>query len=184
MSSAIEQSSTLHLAQQRACLAQFMDDNPETFAVPEGGGTWGDFVACGAVPAGRDRHVVDKALGMLIGMVRTAQNGLTTNASIADVFAQAGLSGELEPDPAALAQGGAEQDPEEHHAFAQAVTLYKQCAEHGLIEGEALPRFIEDAFDNLPGNTPLTRSLIETAKRMVRLDLDLVLALQAAGAKP
>jgi len=184
VSPANEQSSTVHLAQQRACLAHFMDDNPDTFAAPEGGGDWSAFVAQGAVPEGRDRHVVDKALGMLVGMIRTAQNSLGANAGIAEVFAQAGLSGDFEADPAVLAQGGPEQDPEEHAAFAQAVTIYKQCAEHGLIEGEALPRFIEEAFDNLPGTSPLTRSLIEAAKRMVRLDLEFVLAQPGAGAAP
>ncbi|MBV6322457.1 hypothetical protein [Duganella violaceipulchra] len=172
-----------YLARQRACLAQFMDEHPNIFAAPEGGGAWARFVLVGAIPEGRDRHVVDKALGMLVGTIRSAQMSLNQRDSLTQVFARTRLSGmaDFAPDAAALELASADEDPEDLAAYAQAITIYKRCTEAGIIDGNELPRFVEEAFDAMPGTTALARSLIEAANRMVQIDLEHVLVEERHG---
>lgn len=178
MPSVSEIGSKSRLTRQRNCVATFMDDNPAVFAAPEGSNSWVEFVQGGQTAEGRNRHVVDKALSMLVGVIRSAQISLNQGESIGQVFARARLSdiAEFEPDANALALAGVEEEPQELMAYAQSITIYKQCMDAGMITGDELPRFVEEALDRLPGTTPLMRSLIEAAKSIVQIDLDCVLA--------
>ncbi|WP_426162391.1 hypothetical protein ACN9MU_21080 [Pseudoduganella sp. R-32] len=174
MSEAIKLDITPRLAQQRACIARLMDDHPCTFAAPQDGGRWSEFIQHGTVAQGADRHTADKALGMLSSTIRTAQLSLNVQTSLVDMLARAR---ELEiadfpADPAAMAQAGPNADQEEATAYGQAITVYKQCVLEGLMERQDLLRFLAEAFDELPATTPLSRALIETAKMLVMIDLE------------
>jgi hypothetical protein len=174
----ITQSSSLAcLERQRVRVASFMDEHSDVFAAPEHGGTWFDLVQRGKMAEGRDRHVADKALGMLVGVIRSAQVGLDVQGSIAQTFEQSGISDwGVTPDPNVLAQVADDDDPEEQLAYAQAVTLYKQMAQRGELDGTELPQLVDQSFAQLPGTTPLMRALIDTARALVQIDMEYVLA--------
>jgi len=155
-----------------------MDENVATFARPEAAASWVELVEGGQRPQGRDRHVADKALGMLVGVMRTAQLTMGESMSLGRAFERAREAGipEFEPDATALALASPDGNEEDQIAYARSITIYKQCTETGLIQGDELPRAVNEVFDQLPGNTPLMRSMVETARQIAQIDLEYVLA--------
>jgi hypothetical protein len=173
-----ESGASARIQQQRLCVAAFMDDNPQVFSQPVAGESWASRIATGEPISGRDRVVVDRALGMLAGVFRSAQISLGGAPALTDALAAARAKGlpEFAPDAAALEQADVDGLEDETIAYARSITIYKECVRAGIVGGDELPRSVEDAFDRLPGESPFMRSLIETAKRMAQIDLQYLLA--------
>jgi hypothetical protein len=165
------------IARQRLYLAEFMDDNAASFAAPVAADSWVDFAHTGKMAKGPDRQVVDKALGMLVGVMRSAQLSFGPSESIGDVYARAREGGipDFEPDANALAIVASDENEADRKAYAQTVTIYKRFIEEGVLDRDALARSVDKALDDLPGSTPLMRSLIDTARRIALLDVEYTL---------
>jgi hypothetical protein len=165
------------IARQRLYLAEFMDDNAATFAAPVAADSWVGFAHTGQMAKGPDRQVVDKALGMLVGVMRAAQLSFGQSQSIGDAYARAREAGipDYEPDAHALTITSPDENEADREAYAQTVTIYKQFIEEGVLDRDDLARSIDKALDDLPGNTPLMRSLIDTARRIALLDVEYTL---------
>jgi len=166
-------------ARRKRILAEFMDENSATFALPAGGVSWVNAI-CGEVSLGEaDRRVVERAAGMLAGIFRSAQLALDESQSLSELLSPDRVPGieSIEPDARAIVVvGGEGADEASTLAFARSITLCKILTEGGEFHGDQLRQTIDGALDALPGNTPLMRSLIETAKRMAQADLDVILS--------
>ncbi|OWQ93555.1 hypothetical protein CDN99_03580 [Roseateles aquatilis] len=55
--------------------------------------------------------------------------------------------------------------------MARAMTLYKEAIKTGAANGGELNETLEGAFGELPAETPFMRALVDTAKRIVLIDL-------------
>ena len=157
---------------KRQCVASFMDENPDAFAPPSTGTTWQD-AWCHPAPSEADRRTMDKALGMLAGMFRTAQATVSDQEPLSEMLSPQRLPGveTLEPDPGALMVMGGDTD-EGAIAFARSITIYKSLLDAGMVSEEALRLMLNGTLDALPGDSPLMRSLIGTCQRMTQIDLD------------
>ena len=106
--------------------------------------------------------------------IRSAQERTPSELDMQSVLALAkdeGM-GELEADPAMLELSAGDLADEEATTTARAMTLYKEAIKMGLAAGDELYQTIESSFSGLPAETPFMRDLLETAKRVVLIDLD------------
>jgi hypothetical protein len=164
---------------RKRILAEFMDENPATFPSPTGEVSWVGAI-CGNVALGDvDRRVAERALGMLAGIFRSAQLSLDESQTLSELLSPDNIPGieSIEPDAQAIVVvGGEGADEASTLAFARSITLCKMLMEGGLFQSDQLRGMIDGALEALPGNAPLMRSLIETAKRMAQADLDVMLS--------
>jgi|GEM_PF-4569882 len=160
-------------AQKRRCVATLMDRHPETFARPEAAATWIDFAEQRCVPQGRDQLTLDMAIGRLIQVMRAAQEGIPERGDLQELLRMAeeeGVSG-LEPDAAVQTMASPDAPAEEVQLMARAMSLYKNCLANGVAQGDEITNAIDAGFDYVPANSPLMRSLIETAKEITLVDV-------------
>jgi hypothetical protein len=165
-------------ARRKRILAEFVDQNPATFASPLDAVSWATAICGDAVVGEADRRVVERALGMLAGIFRSAQMSLDESQSLSDLLSPEHLPeiDSIEPDSRAMVVvGGEGADEASTLAFGRSITLCKMLMEGGVSQGDQLRQTIDGTLDALPGNTPLMRSLIETARRMAQADLDVML---------
>jgi hypothetical protein len=163
-----------HIKDKRACIAAFMDKHPSIFAAPTNAGSWFAFAEQSAAPDEREERILDQATGRIVQAIRSAQDRTPSDfdvQSALDLAKEEGL-GDLEPDPAVLAIASPDTSPEEVATMARAMSLYKVAVNMGLAEGSELHQTIEASFSALPAETPFMRDLLETAKRIVMIDLD------------
>lgn len=163
--------------EKRACIAAFMDAHPDIFAPPTIAGTWTAFADLGTAPDEHEERILDQATGRIVQAIRSAQDRTPADfdmQSAFDLAKEEGL-GEIEPDPVVLAMASAPSDdgPDEEAAtMARAMSLYKTAVQMGLAEGGELHQTIEASFSALPAETPFMRDLLDTARRIVLIDLD------------
>lgn len=164
---------------RKRILAEFMAENPATFPSPTGEVSWVRAI-CSDVALGEvDRRVVERALGMLAGIFRSAQLSLDESQPLSELLSADRIPGidSIEPDAQAIVVvGGEGADEASTLAFARSITLCKMLMEGGVFHGDQLRQTIDGTLDALPGKTPLMRSLIETARRMAQADLDVMLS--------
>jgi hypothetical protein len=160
--------------QQKLCIAALMDQHPDLFVrtVPER--SWKAFVEAGISPTGQDRRSVDKALGMIGALFRSAQMALGDLPTPGQIFAadKSGLAEQLVPDPLTLEMIGADalEDPESL-ALARSVSLYKKAASAGILDPEQLGLHIDAALDEQPEHTALARDIKVAARRIAALEM-------------
>ncbi|WP_431050709.1 hypothetical protein [Roseateles sp. L2-2] len=163
-----------HVLHKRACIAAFMDKHPTIFAAPTSAGSWTTFAEQSAPPDEREERILDQATGRIVQAIRSAQDRTPSDfdmQSALDLARQEGLA-DLEPDPAVLALASQDASEEEVATMARAMSLYKTAVKMGLAEGGELHQTIESSFSALPAETPFMQDLLDTAKRIVMIDLD------------
>ncbi|RZI61117.1 MAG: hypothetical protein EOP37_08975 [Rubrivivax sp.] len=163
-----------HIQEKRACIAALMDGHPNIFAAPTSAGTWTAFAEQSEAPDDREERILDQATGRIVQAIRSAQDRTPSDfdmQSALDMAKEEGL-GDLEPDPAVLALASPDASDEEVATMARAMSLYKTAVKMGLAEGGELHQTIEASFSSLPAETPFMQDLLETAKRIVMIDLD------------
>ncbi|UXH79534.1 hypothetical protein [Roseateles amylovorans] len=164
-------------SEKRHCIVTFMDNHPEVFAAPEAAATWTEFLEQSCTPIGRDSLVLDQAVGRLMQVLRSAQENIPQELDLADMLRQAkdqGM-GDIAPDPSVRALATEESSPEDIETMARAMTLYKECMNSGVATGSEIYDAIHAGFEHLPADTPFMRDLIDTAKRITLIDLNLAL---------
>jgi hypothetical protein len=163
---------------QKLCIATLMDAHPDAFAPPSCGTPWVELVRRGFEPNGQERRVIDKALGMISAVFRSAQMVLGDVPTLGQQFAadKSGLTEAVEADSIALALIGddATEDPESM-ALARSVTLYKRAADAGLIDRAELSRHMEAALDEQPVHTALAYDTKMAAKYIASLEVEYLL---------
>lgn len=163
-----------HVLEKRACIAAFMDSHPDIFAAPTSAGTWTAFAGQSTPPDEHEERVLDQATGRIVQAIRSAQDRTPSDfdmQSAFDLAREEGL-GEIEPDPAVMAIASPDAADDEVATMARAMSLYKTAVQMGLAEGSELHKTIESSFSALPAETPFMQDLLETAKRIVLIDLD------------
>lgn len=168
-------------AQKRLRIAAFMDSHPDVFAAPEAAVTWTEFVEQNCVPQGRDQLTLDMAIGRLIQVMRTAQEGIPERADLAEMLRQAEQGDDAQIEPDARVQSLASQDaaPEDVQVMARAMSLYKNCMAEGIASGDEISNAIHAGFDHVPATSPFMRSLIDTAKEVTLIDVRFALGLSS-----
>lgn len=166
-------------AQKRLCIAAFMDRHPDTFTSPEAAVTWVEFVEQQCTPQGSDQLTLDMAVGRLVQVMRTAQEGIPDRGDLEGILQHAEQSGEhrFEPDAAVQAIAASESDPDEVRVMARAMSLYKTCMANGVADGNEIMNAIDAGFDHVPATSPFMRSLVETAKEVTMIDVRFALGL-------
>jgi hypothetical protein len=164
--------------QQKLCVAALMDMHPDLFArtVPER--SWMAFVESGIEPVGVDRRSVDKALGMIGALFRSAQMALGALPTPGQMFAadKSGLFEQLVPDPLTLEMIGPDAlDDPESLALARSVSLYKKAATAGIVESDQLAQHIDAALDEQPEHTALARDIKTAARQIAALEMGRIL---------
>ena len=163
-----------HVQQKRVCIAAFMDAHPDIFPPPTHADSWIGFLDLANAPDEREERILDQATGRIVQAIRSAQERTPSELDMQSVLALAkdeGM-GELEADPAMLELSAGDLADEEATTTARAMTLYKEAIKMGLAAGDELYQTIESSFSGLPAETPFMRDLLETAKRVVLIDLD------------
>jgi hypothetical protein len=122
--------------------------------------------------------VVDKALGMISAVFRSAQMTLGDVPTPGQMFAadKSGLAEAVEADAVALALIGedAGEDPESL-ALAKSVTLYKRAADAGLVDRAELSRHMDAALDEQPEHTVLARDTKRAARHIAALEVEFLI---------
>lgn len=168
---------------RKQCVGEFMDGNPAVFSTPASGASWVDTLLSSQAIEDEDRHVVDKALGMLASVLRTAHQSLDSGVVLSQAISPERLPDidSIEPDAAALVvfDHKDDEDKSEAVAFARTITLYKQLVDQGVLQADMLSETLTQTLDDLPGTTELSRSLRETLKRLARLDFEAMMAVRS-----
>ncbi|WP_157523206.1 hypothetical protein [Mitsuaria sp. 7] len=151
-----------------------MDNHPTIFAAPTSAGTWIHFAEQSAAPDEHEERVLDQATGRIVQVIRSAQDRTPSDFDMQTALdaAKAEGYGDMEPDPAVLALAAEDESDEEVATMARAMSLYKTAITMGMADGSELHQTIESSFSALPAETPFMKELLETAKRIVLIDLD------------
>jgi hypothetical protein len=167
---------------RKRCVGEFMDENPAVFANSVSGTRWADTLLSSRVIEDADRHVVDKALGMLASVLRTAHQSIDSGVVLSEAISPERIPDidSIEPDAAALVvfDHKDDEDKSEAVAFARTITLYKQLVDQEVLQADMLPDTLTQYLDDLPGTTELSRSVRETLKRLARLDFEAMMAVR------
>ncbi|SEK51261.1 hypothetical protein SAMN05216359_10239 [Roseateles sp. YR242] len=166
-------------ALKRQCIAGFMDRHPEAFPPPEAAVTWLEFVEQRCVPQGRDQLTLDMAIGRLIQVMRSAQDGIPDRADLSEFLRKAEEQGgeRFEPDAAVQRLASPDAAEEDVQVMARAMSMYKTCLAEGVAQGDEITNAIHAGFDHVPATSPFMRSLIETAKEVTLIDVRYALGL-------
>lgn len=178
MTSPTTSSSDLRTTLYRRCLADFMDTHQEAFTGPARADSWAHCMDQPDMLQPADSRVLDKALGMVMAVMRSASQSMTGGGSLPELFDRAKQMGalEFEPDAGALQMAlEGNTEPSEAVAYGRGIAVYRECIARGALDGSELSVLLMNPFDQLPAVTPLMRSAIGTAKRMIQIDIDLML---------
>jgi hypothetical protein len=172
-----------HINQHRKrCVGEFMDGNPAVFSPSTSGACWVDTLLSSPVIDGADRHVVDKALGLLASTLRSAHQTMDSGVVLGQAISPERIPDidSIEPDAAAMLifDHADDEDKSEAVAFARTITLYKQLVDQEVLEPDMLYETLVQVMDDLPGTSALSRSVIDTLKRMARLDMEAMMAVR------
>jgi hypothetical protein len=176
-----EQALAEHMREKRDCIASFMDAHPDVFPRPTTHDSWSTFADQlndtpdqPMQPPEADQEVIQQAIARLGMIIRTAQDRSQPELDmdqLLDQVQEEGL-GQIESDPRVLEIASQDASPEEIRTLARAVSLYKDAIRNDIADGTELRETIEKTFDQLPAETPFMRSLVDTARQLVLIDLD------------
>jgi hypothetical protein len=166
-----------HVLEKRACIAAFMDSHPNIFAAPTSAESWTHFAEQSMTPDEHEARVLDQATGRIVQTIRSAQDRTPSDFDMQSALDQAREEGfgDIEPDAAVLGIAAEDASDDEVATMARAMSLYKTAITMGLAEGSELQQTIELSFSALPAETPFMKDLLNTAKRIVLIDLDHVM---------
>lgn len=164
-------------ARRHQCIAELIDGNIKTFGLPSKADSWLDVIRNQPDIPECDQKVVDKALGMLVAVFRSAQAAIANEFSLEEIFsAERYPEMEVIPvDTAAVALAGLHADKETTQAFGRSITMYKQFVANDLLAQDHLLSHMVQILDELPGSSSLHHALVETAKQLIAIDMELVM---------
>ena len=165
------------LVQKRTCIARFMDENSTTFGRHSSEMPWIEVVQSGQSHNLVDRRVLDKALGMLSAAFRSAQVAASAHEPLEDMMSPERSPGieAILPDTAAIDAIGLADDTSSI-AFGRAITIYKAVVDSGELPLDVLRAVLDLTLDDLPAQTPLMHSVIETCRSLSQMDMDHIFA--------
>lgn len=167
------------LLQRQQRFSEFMDANPQVFQASSEGKPWVDVVGKYKTYSEADQLIIDKALGMVVSILKSAHLASHNGFDLEDLMSAENCP-EMEavqPDPAALSMTQTEgENNSASVAFGRSVTLFKDLIRNGLVSKDQLLSQSIGILDNLPGSSALHQSLVETAKQLVTIDMDMLFA--------